>query len=110
MMIEQEDLAPGWNSADQEKIDPEELWLDQDISPEELIQLDPLDITSEMIELAENPELSDPNLSELSSRQCSQRLWHLIMKMVRQRRREQPRRDLQMRLDEWMDERPEGVA
>ena len=46
-------------------IDPEELWLDQDIAPEELIELDPLDITCEMVMLAERPELADPILREL---------------------------------------------
>ena len=47
------------------RIDPEELWLDQDIEPEELIRLDPLDITDQMVELAEHPELIDPVLLHL---------------------------------------------
>ena len=46
-------------------IDPEELWLDQDIAPEELIALDPLDITDEMVILAERPEIADPILREV---------------------------------------------
>jgi hypothetical protein len=45
--------------------DPEELWLDQDIEPEELIRIDPLDITDMMVEVAENPELADPVLRRL---------------------------------------------
>jgi hypothetical protein len=45
--------------------DPEALWLDQDIEPEELIQIDPLDITDRMVEAAEKPELADPVLRRL---------------------------------------------
>jgi hypothetical protein len=39
--------------------DPGELWLDLSVSPEELVRLDPLDISAEMVELAERPELED---------------------------------------------------
>ena len=46
----------------QREIDPEELWLDLSIEPEELIELDPLDITDDMVEQAEHPELGDPLL------------------------------------------------
>ena len=46
----------------QREIDPEELWLDLAIEPEELIELDPLDITDDMVEQAEHPELGDPLL------------------------------------------------
>ncbi len=40
-------------------MNPYELWLDDDIEPEELIRLDPLDITEEMVMQAEYPELMD---------------------------------------------------
>lgn len=46
----------------QREIDPAELWLDLSIEPEELIELDPLDISREMVEQAEHPELGDPLL------------------------------------------------
>ena len=46
----------------QREIDPEELWLDLSIEPEELIELDPLDVTDDMVEQAEHPELGDPLL------------------------------------------------
>ena len=43
----------------------DELWLDQSITPRELIQLDPLDITAEMIAQAERPELANATLQQL---------------------------------------------
>lgn len=39
--------------------DCEELWLDLSIEPEQLIRLDPLDITREMVAQAEHLELTD---------------------------------------------------
>ena len=38
---------------------PEELWLDPDIPPEHLIRLDPLDITEEIVQKAQQPELAN---------------------------------------------------
>ena len=52
----------------QESIDPAELWLDDSIEPEALIDLDPLDIDAEMVEQAEQPELADPLLVSLRER------------------------------------------
>ena len=43
----------------------EEFWLNQSIEPEELLQLDPLDITEQMVEQAEHVELADYDLSRL---------------------------------------------
>jgi hypothetical protein len=43
----------------------EDLWLDPDVEPEELVLLDPLDITSEMVEQAEQPELANYYLRRL---------------------------------------------
>ena len=37
----------------------EELWLDPDIPPEHLVCLDPLDITREMVQQAQQPELAN---------------------------------------------------
>ena len=51
------------------EIDPEALWFDTDIKPEALIEDDPLEISQEIIELAEQPELSDFWLMTLPSRQ-----------------------------------------
>ena len=52
----------------QEPIDPEALWGNLDIEPEELVRLDPLDITPEMEAQAEQPELADHNLQSLPAR------------------------------------------
>lgn len=52
----------------QESIDPAELWLDQGIEPETLIELDPLDIDTDMEDLAEQPELADRYLTSVRNR------------------------------------------
>ena len=60
--------------------DPEDLWLDQDVPPEALIRLDPLDISPEMVEQAERPEEADPVLRSLPERKFSLRseaLWRM---------------------------------
>ena len=41
-------------------IDTEELWLDQGTTAQELLKLDPMEITDEVGELAEHPEWADP--------------------------------------------------
>ena len=59
--------------------DPEDLWLDQEVPPEDLIRLDPLDISQEMVEQAERPEEADPLLRSLPERSTSLRAlerWH----------------------------------
>ncbi len=70
-------------SAAQETIDPEALWLDQDIAPEELIARDPLDITPEMMDEAEQPELGDFSLQHLPARRFSLRVEAVEMKLHR---------------------------
>ena len=55
------------------EVDPEEIWLDQDVSPEELIRLDPMQITEEIIEMAEHPELADPVIAEIPVRNRGRR-------------------------------------
>jgi len=60
--------------------DPEDLWLDQEVPPEDLIRLDPLDISLEMVEQAERPEEADPVLRSLPERKFSLRseaLWRM---------------------------------
>ncbi len=47
------------------QLDPGELWLDQDIEPEQLVKLDPLEITDEIVRLAKFPELADPLIAFL---------------------------------------------
>lgn len=42
------------------RVDPEELWLDLSIGAEELVHLDRLEVTPEMVEQGEHPELADP--------------------------------------------------
>lgn len=55
------------------EIDVAELWLDQAVTGEMLIELDPLDITFEMVEIAEQPELGDWAFLSISGRQLSHR-------------------------------------
>ncbi len=50
---------------DAEPRHPEEIWLDADMEPEDLVRLDPLDVTDEIVELAEHPELADPIIRAL---------------------------------------------
>ena len=63
MRTEQQDETCGEPHAAPD--DVEGLWLDPDVEPEELPRLDPLDITREMVEQAEQPELSDFYLRRL---------------------------------------------
>lgn len=60
-------------AAAQDRIDPESLWLDLDVAPEELIRLDPLDITCDMVDMAEQPELADLTMRNLRPRNSSLR-------------------------------------
>ena len=70
-------------AAARKDIDPEELWLDQDIAPEELIRLDPLDIDHEMVEQAEQPERADPLLLDIPAREFSLRQEALELKVMK---------------------------
>jgi hypothetical protein len=65
-------------------MDPEELWLDQDIQPHRLVRLDPLDITAEMVEQAEHPELGDFTLRTLPVRAFSLRLEVLLRHVMKE--------------------------
>ena len=59
-------------------IDPAKLWLEDDIEPEDLIELDPLGIDEDMVDEAEKPEIGDPLLCSLSKRTSKpwrQRKW-----------------------------------
>lgn len=49
-------------------IDPAVLWMDAAVEPTELVSLDPLDITREMVEQAEHPEIADPVIAMLPER------------------------------------------
>ena len=60
-------------AAAQDRIDPESLWLDLDVAPEELIRLDPLDITCDMVDMAEQPELADLTMRNLRPHNSSLR-------------------------------------
>lgn len=80
-------------------IDPAELWLDQDISPEMLIKLDPLEIDPEMVEQAEQPELADPLLTGLLDTASTLRAERVWLKTLRaQPRDEDARRRLIQKL------------
>jgi len=63
--------------------DPEALWLNPDIEPEELIARDPLDITPEMVDEAEQPELGDYNLYSLPPRRTSPRFEAVAHKQMK---------------------------
>ena len=64
-------------------VDPESLWLDSTIEPEQLIRLDPLEITSAMEQQAERPELADPILQGLAERNFTLRFEALEWKTLR---------------------------
>lgn len=92
-------------------IDPEELWLDQDIAPEELIRLDPLDITYEMAKLAERPELADPILRKLPRRKFSLRREALELKLMKAELQEKHREHRVASQDERVTQfREEGLV
>ena len=46
-------------------LDANEIWLDLSIEPEELIEIDPLQIPAIMLEAAERPELDEPIIRAL---------------------------------------------
>jgi len=56
----------------QEVIDVEALWLDLSVSPADLIRLDPLGATMNIVEEAECPELADFILQRLPTRRFSE--------------------------------------
>ena len=58
-------------TVEQEEIDFNELWLDPDVSGEALIELDPLDITRDMVEMAERLELTNFAIHGLPERSRS---------------------------------------
>ena len=64
------------------QIDPEALWHDSSITPEELINMDPLEITREMIEQAEQPETADLRLARLPPRRFSLKQEEVERKLV----------------------------
>jgi hypothetical protein len=70
-MRTEQNKTKGANGSEDAVVDPEQLWLDQSIEPEELVQLDPLDITGEMVEQAEQPELADWTVRRLRPRSFS---------------------------------------
>jgi len=67
----------------QEFIDPAELWLDQSIEPETLIELDPLDIDADIVDQAEQPELADRLLASLRNRPSTDRSEDAWLKKLR---------------------------
>ena len=73
----------GLTGIDEKTVDPEELWLDLDVPPEELIELDPLDITPNMVEQAERPEEADWTLRHIRPRRFSLRMEELQRKLMR---------------------------
>ena len=64
-------------------VDPETLWLDQSVEPEQLIRSDPLEISTEMERQAEQPELADFRLQGLPAWKFTLRFEELEMKTLR---------------------------
>ena len=71
-------------------INLEELWLDQDISGEELITLDPLEETEDLIALAD--EATGNNsfiLDSIPEHTYSDKLWQMMMRVFKAELRKQ---------------------
>ncbi len=66
----------GGHDIAQEEIDPAALWLDQDVSGEELVELDPLEETEDLLVLAEEG-LGERHLVE-KVQSYSQSLWETV--------------------------------
>jgi len=69
---------------------PDELWLDQDITGEELMALDPLEETEDLIALAD--EATGNNsfiLDSIPDHACSDRLWQMMMRIFKAELRKQ---------------------
>ncbi len=98
-----------WKDAAQDKIDPEKLWMDQSIEPEELVEIDPLDITPEMVDAAEEPELDDQVLQNLPRRGSSLRWECMAIRMMKAHLRAMHKQHPQRFLDDWTEKsREEG--
>lgn len=73
-----------------QQIDPEALWLDQNISGEELIELDPLEETEDLLALAEQGlGVGESVLKQLTARSVPERLWQLTFKALKAARRKE---------------------
>jgi len=62
---------------------PDELWLDQDVTGEELIELDPLEDTKDLMALAHEAMGRNDSLRRLPRRQCSDRVWKLKWRVLK---------------------------
>jgi hypothetical protein len=85
----------------QEQIDKGELWMDTDITSESLIELDPLDIDSQIVERAESPELDDFSLQSLPERRFSLRQEAMENRVL-------AGKVAQARMQGWIPERIQG--
>lgn len=56
----------------QEEIDVTDLWFDWSVSPRDLVRLDPLDVTADMVDEAECPEMADFIMQRLPTRRFSE--------------------------------------
>ena len=45
--------------------DPGELWMDESINPDVLVRIDRLEVSPEMVRVAEHPELANPWINQL---------------------------------------------
>lgn len=98
-------------AAARKDIDPEELWLDQDIAPEELIRLDPLDIDHEIVEQAEQPESGDPLFLGIPAREFSLRQEALELRQMKAELQAAHGQNERTILRDWLTEvRQEGSS
>jgi len=102
MKTEMKHIARDERDIARRNIDPEELWLDQDIPADELIRLDPLDITAEMVSQAEHPELADWNLQSLPELKFPLRLEAIEYKRMRAELQAKHGEHLQTFLQDWL--------
>ena len=62
---------------------PEELWLDEDISDELLIELDPLEETEDLVALADEGTGAGSVLRSLPKKQWSDGLWQIMWRVIK---------------------------
>ncbi len=73
-----------------QQIDPEALWLDENISGEELMELDPLEEDEDLLALAEQGlGVGETVLKQIAARSMPEKLWQLNLKMFKAARRKE---------------------
>ena len=73
--------------------DVSEMWLDVDIDPIQLIRRDLLDVTPELVDWAEQPELADPLIGLLPERNFNLKTEVLLRKAWREEAKRQRKKE-----------------